>query len=90
MERARGKIWGIKIEISETEDHTDAKAKLSAAGQTFAGWGRARRNPTDPDVPAIGDELACARALHELTAELVAEAARRIEEFEHRPVHLNN
>ena len=88
MDQERGKVWTIEVEITETVDHTDAKAALHVDEGHFVGWGRARRNPRDPDVPAVGDELACARALHELSGELLSEAAHRIEAFEGRPVHL--
>jgi Domain of unknown function (DUF1876) len=88
VEEERAKVWTIEVEIVETPEHTDAKVDLVADDRHFGGWGRARRNPADPDVPAIGDELACARALHDLGAKLLDEAARRIEEFEGRHVEV--
>ena len=34
------------------------------------GWGRARRNPTDPEMPSVGEEIAAARALADLSHHL--------------------
>lgn len=42
----------------------------------LAATGHARRNPADPSVPEIGDELAASRALAGLAAKL-AEIARQ-------------
>ena len=55
--------------------------------ERYAGWGRARRNPTDPAIPQIGEELASARALADLSHRLVEAAATAIEAFEGKPVH---
>ena len=67
-----------------------AEAILEVRGERLAGWGRARRNPADPSVPQIGEELACARALSELAHNLLDAATREIESHEgHRVrVHL--
>ena len=85
----RTKTWSIEVQITETPDHTDAKATLARNGHTFGGWGRARRNPTAKDIPTVGDELACGRALRELAAHLVGDAARVIEAGEGHDVHLH-
>jgi hypothetical protein len=45
-----------------------------------------QRNPAEPNVPAIGDELAAARALSDLTDQLIHLAAHTIEAFEGHPV----
>jgi hypothetical protein len=76
--------------IDETpEGHTEAKASLVVRGdRRFGGWGRARRNPADPEMPPVGEELAAARALSDLAHNLVDEAARTIEQHEGRPARV--
>ena len=78
----------VSIEIDENEERTEAKATLALGGNEFAGWGRARRNPADPNVPMVGEELAVARALSELSHRLIDAAAGTIESFEGHPVRL--
>ena len=78
----------VTVELEENEDRTEARATLSIGGKEFAGWGRARRNPGDPNVPMVGEELAVARALSELSHRLIDAAAGTIESFEGHPVRL--
>lgn len=78
----------VEISIEETEDRTEAKASIRLNDRDFSGWGRARRNPGDPNVPMVGEELAIARALSELSHHLVDAAAETIESFEGHPVRL--
>ena len=82
-------VWTVEIVFTEDEDTTRADARLRAGERDFTGWGRARRNPSDPEVPAIGEELAAARALADLTHCLVHEAAEAVERFEGHPVDLH-
>jgi hypothetical protein len=79
----------MEILFTEDGDRTQADAQLRAGARTLHGRGRARRNPVDPNVPAIGEELATARALSDLTDQLVHLAAHTIEAFEGRPVSLH-
>ena len=81
-------VWTVEIVFTENGDRTRADARLLGSGRQFTAWGRARRNPCDPDVPAVGEELAAARALSALTNRLVHEAAATIELFAGRPVTL--
>jgi hypothetical protein len=60
----------VKLRFDEDETHTDARAELGTRIGTFSGWGRARRNPIDANVPLIGEELAAARALVDLADHL--------------------
>jgi hypothetical protein len=83
------KVWTVEVVFEERDDRTDAEAMLQIAGNRFTGWGRARRNPSDPDVPKIGEELAAARALSDLSHKLVDAAAAAIEAFEGHRVHLH-
>ena len=50
----QSKILTIEVLVDETSDRTDAKAVMVLRDARFIGWGRARRNPTDPNVPMIG------------------------------------
>jgi hypothetical protein len=74
----------VDIQVDETEDLTEAKATVRIRGKEFGGWGRARRNPSDPSVPVVGEELAVARALSDLSNHLVDTALETIEEFKER------
>jgi len=81
--------WDVEIAITEDDTKTRADAILVVGDRRFHGWGRARRNPSDPDIPRVGDELAVARALSDLSHKLVEEAAEIIEQFEGHPVNLH-
>jgi hypothetical protein len=83
------RVWTVEVAFTEDDDRTRADVMMRAAEREWHGWGRARRNPVDPDVPAIGEELAAARALADLSHQLVEAAARGVEAFEGRPVHLH-
>ena len=80
--------WTVEIAFTESDDKTRADAMLSGAPDAMRGWGRARKNPTDPDLPAVGEEVAAARALTDLAHHLLDVAAHRIESWEGRPVEL--
>jgi hypothetical protein len=82
------KTWTVQVEIDEHEDSTRAVARLDAGGaQSLTGTGLARLHPVDRDVPSIGDELAAARALSELSHLLLDVAARDIEQSSGVPAH---
>lgn len=81
--------WRIEITFTEDDRTTRADAVLDVAGHHHHGWGRARRDPSDPDVPVIGEEVAAARALIRLGHQLLGAAEDDIEEIEQRPVHLH-
>ncbi len=83
------KRWNVAIEIDEEDGRTRAVARLDAGGAELAGVGLARRSPDDPDVPKIGDELAVARALSELSHKLLDATAADIERITHRPAHVH-
>ena len=82
-------MWTVEITFSEDEDKTRADAILTAGAEELEGWGRARRNPADPDIPSIGEEIAAARALSDLSHHLLDRAAHRIESWEGHPIHLS-
>jgi hypothetical protein len=73
--------WSVRIFFEEDEDKTHAKALLRTRdGESLHSEGRARRNPVDVSVPEIGEELAAARALHELASRLTDAALADIAE----------
>jgi len=88
-QQGEGRAWSVEILLDETTDQTEAEAVLVVDGERYAGWGRARRNPTDPAVPRIGEELASARALSDLAHKLLDAAAASIEEFEGHRVEVH-
>jgi hypothetical protein len=84
------KRWNVDIFIDEFENKTRAEAKLVKEDKTqFSGVGLARKNPSDVNVPEIGDELAAARALSDLAHQLLHVAAQDIESMTHQPAHLD-
>lgn len=80
------KNWTIEVAIVEHPKHTRATAKIRPQGQELIGTGLAHRNPADRDIPAIGDELAVARALANLSDQLFAATASDINDITHEPV----
>jgi hypothetical protein len=85
------KTWHVEIYIGEREGQTHAEARLRPGENvTMTGTGTARLNPSDLDVPEIGDELATARALSDLAHRLLHAAAEDIEDLTHERVrHLH-
>ncbi|GIH09358.1 hypothetical protein Rhe02_74250 [Rhizocola hellebori] len=74
--------WNIELSFLEDTDYTQAIATLRTPDERrkeLRGLGQARRNPEDRSVPAIGEEVAGARALSSLAHELLNYAADEIE-----------
>ena len=71
----------ITLHLVEDDTSTVVHTKLDLRGDHFEAVGKARRNPIDPPSPAVGEELALARALQELSGQLLDAAQHRIEEF---------
>ena len=83
------KSWDVHIDIDEHGGRTRARARLHTRdSDRMVGVGFARLYPGDSDVPDIGDELAAARALNELSTHLLDAAAGDIEQVSGRPAHL--
>ena len=78
-DKGESKVWTVEVLLEETADETEARAVLAAGDVHVGGWGRARRNPADPEVPKVGEELATARALNDLAHKLLDAAAHEIE-----------
>lgn len=86
------KRWNITVEIDEDEDENSTLAYASLrtpAGQEVTGVGQAQRNPHDPNVPAIGDELAVARALRNLGERLLHTTEKDIQGVTGEPAHVH-
>lgn len=78
----RAARWTVEIVIDEHDDErcTRAEARLRTPEELgLIGSGVARRNPADPEVPGIGDDLAASRALVDLAHSLLGAAAGDIE-----------
>ncbi|MFE6843814.1 dsRBD fold-containing protein [Streptomyces sp. NPDC057686] len=62
--------WKTRLYLFEEEHTAKARIELDTGTTRLTGHGTARCNPTDKDVPEIGDELAAARALENLAQQL--------------------
>ena len=81
--------WSVEVLIGERDGQTHAEARLHTKDNThLTAVGRARLRPTDRDVPEIGAELATARALADLSHQLLQAAIDDIEGVTHEPVTL--
>lgn len=66
------KTWHVEIYLYEDDNRTRAEAVLRTdAGTELRHEGIARRNPSDRDIPEIGDELAACRAVTGLAHDLL-------------------
>jgi hypothetical protein len=81
MESFQPHQWTLRFETREDKDHCDIVVHLDAGDRSLSGYGRSRRNPTDPSMPQVGEELAAARALHELARHLTEDAWTMIESY---------
>ncbi|HEX6146900.1 MAG TPA: dsRBD fold-containing protein [Acidimicrobiia bacterium] len=71
----------LSIHLIEDEIETVAVAQLDLREDHFEARGRARRNPVDPARPVIGEELAIARALAALEAQINDSVQEKIDQF---------
>lgn len=84
------KRWTVDIYIDEHSDarRTYAEARLHTGDEThLRGSGTAWRNPHDPEVPEIGDELAASRALADLAEKLRLTATDDVEGISEKASH---
>jgi uncharacterized protein DUF1876 len=89
--RTRARTWSVEILLSEGDGQTWAQARLHTDDPTsLVGSGTARLNPKDRDVPEIGDELAVARALSQLSHRLLDAAVGDIEAVTHAPASVED
>ncbi|WP_366916364.1 DUF1918 domain-containing protein [Streptomyces sp.] len=80
--------WHATVYLTEEDGHTTADAVLNTGSNALHGRGTAYRNPADPEVPEIGDELATGRALVALGRRLIEMSAEDIGAIEGHRVHL--
>lgn len=78
--------WNVHIAIDTRDRLTRAEARLEGKDDVLVGEGTARANPADENVPDIGRELAVARALSELSHQLVHTTIHDIEAHTHQRV----
>ena len=78
----------IEVRLTETDNECEATASLMTQRGTFSATGESRRNPSDPLVPMIGEELSIARALRALANQIEAAANEAIEQHTADEVHL--
>lgn len=81
--------WSVELSIREHEGETHADARLVMGDAHLLGHGRARRNPSDPNVMEIGEKIAVARALSDLAHMILGNAATQIEDITHERAHLH-
>jgi len=85
------KRWRVDIYLYEDQDSTAANAVLhSDVPAPLDVRGEARRSPADPDMPAVGDEVAAARALRQLADRLLEMASSDLSDAEGHPVSLSS
>jgi len=80
---AKMDVW-----FDEDELHTEARVTLHLRDYELTGFGRAQRNPHDPNMPAVGEELSVARAMSDLAHQLVDLATYQIEKREGHSIHV--
>ena len=81
--------WMVTIDLDEHDGHTRAIARLQDRDtERLTGVGLARLDPADRDVPAIGDEIAAARALSDLSHRLLQTATEDVEQATGMPARL--
>jgi Domain of unknown function (DUF1876) len=81
--------WSMDVFVAEIDGETDAEARLAKAdNRNFSGRGKAKLNPADRDVAMIGEEIAIARALSDLSHKLLHAAAVGVESMTHEKARL--
>ncbi len=81
--------WHVDLDLFESAGETTAHAVLVTDSTVrLDSRGSAKRKAGDPDVPEIGDEVAVARALRNLSDRLLGVASEDITAIEGRAVSL--
>ena len=70
--------WTAHVHLFEQGNVTQARVVLDTGANVLTGEGLARRRPSDPLVPEIGDELAVGRAFVELGERLIRAAGEDV------------
>lgn len=83
--------WSLEVFVAEIDGETDAEARLTKIdNRNFTGRGKAKLNPADRNVAAIGEEIAIARALSDLSHKLLHSAAVGVETMTHEKARLHH
>ncbi|MEU7137377.1 DUF1876 domain-containing protein [Streptomyces sp. NPDC046261] len=81
----------IEMEFREIDATTQADVRLRMHdGSELTAQGVANRNPADRRQQRVGEEVAAARALSDLSEQLLDKAGDEIQEVMHEPVHLTH
>ncbi|KUJ65954.1 hypothetical protein ACZ90_41610 [Streptomyces albus subsp. albus] len=79
----------IEMEFHEVNAKTAADVRLRLHdGTQVKAHGTANRHPDDPAQQRVGEEIAAARALNDLSRQLLDKAGGDIEEVTHLRAHL--
>ncbi|GAA2259529.1 DUF1876 domain-containing protein [Streptomyces amakusaensis] len=80
--------WHIELEFREEGDSTRAAAMVRLAdGTEVRGHGHAQRHPSDSEQLRVGEEIAAARALMDISSQLLRKAHTEIDEASGRTSH---
>ncbi|MGY0067914.1 DUF1876 domain-containing protein [Streptomyces sp. QTS137] len=80
--------WHVEMEFMEDDQHTRAVAMVRLPdGTEIRGHGHASRHRVDENQPRVGEEVAGARALNELTMQLLTKAHDEIDAMSGRTSH---
>ena len=81
--------WKVRLHLFEDdEETTKAHVVLETGTTALTGHGTAHCHPADANVPEIGDELAVARALADLSHKLLDATVADIETVTHEAARL--
>ncbi len=87
---AEALTWTVTVFLTEESDTTRTDALLGGAADELHGCGRARRSSAHPELAAVGEEEAAARAVFDLAHHLLEQAAHTIESWELYAVRLGH
>ncbi|MGW0736747.1 DUF1876 domain-containing protein [Streptomyces sp. NPDC002851] len=78
--------WHVEMEFEEQGHRTSAAALLRLPdGTEMRAKGYAMRHPSDPEQLRVGEEISGARALMDLSSQLLSKAHGEIDEVTGRP-----
>lgn len=84
------RTWNVELLLFEEDGRTRADAVLRTdAGTELRHAGTAHLNPSDRDVPEIGDELAACRALSGLAHDLLEASIADIKQNDPSAAHVS-
>jgi hypothetical protein len=89
VDEQHAKRWRANVFLFEQDSETVAQAILETGANEIHGSGRATRNPADPQVAEIGDELAAGRALIGLGRRLLGITESDIEALTGHTAHVS-